>query len=1631
MGNNVEIPCWLEGLPLAPEFRPTDTEFADPIAYISRIEKEASAFGICKIIPPLPKPSKKYVFSNLNKSLSKCPDLGSDVDLPNVSNSSRMGSRDVSNDGGEARGFFTTRHQELGHSVKRTKGMVSNDSLQLGVHKQVWQSGEVYTLEQFESKSKVFARGLLSLIKEVSPLVVEALFWKAASEKPIYVEYANDVPGSGFGEPEGQFRYFHKRRRKVKSWKSYRCRVRDDGKNNEIDTVRSSHNGEATDTSVKDDTKSCLETSNSSKTSSSVPLDDNSQSLRRKGVHGHADVEGTAGWKLSNSPWNLQVIARSPGSLTRFMPDDIPGVTSPMVYIGMLFSWFAWHVEDHELHSMNFLHTGAAKTWYAVPGDYAFAFEEVIRSEAYGGNIDRLAALALLGEKTTLITPEVIVASGIPCCRLVQNPGEFVVTFPRAYHAGFSHGFNCGEAANFGTPQWLKVAKEAAVRRAAMNYLPMLSHQQLLYLLTMSFVSRVPRSLLPGARSSRLRDRQKEEREFLVKKAFIEDILIENNTLSILLGQESSVYAVLWHPDLLPCPSKDIQLTTETDAVSTEPGENVSHGQSEKNNDQNNLLDEMSLYMETLNDLYLDDHDMSCDFQIDSGTLACVACGILGFPFMSVVQLSEQASMELLLTNHDLVHEEPGISESKVAHPFIGIDATVSSSVSEDPSPVPETSVLPKDLPVPSLTKFTKRWNTSSKFLRPRIFCLEHALQVKELLQTKGGANILVICHSDYQKMKAHAAIIAEEIGTPFNYTDVQLDSASQEDLHLIDLAIDDGENDECNEDWTTKLGINLQHCVKVRKNSPSKRVRHALSLGCLFSERSPSSDFSKVTWQSRRCRSKTKLNPPAQSKLCQSIEIKTDEVLGDKSNNVVVKRKEQIIQYSRRKCKLKPDFSVGESSSDGHSRKLLLEEPSAATWDNHNRINSNISSCNIADDGSIFSGLALPPIGMSERLHEIQVLEASRDLSLNYSPSRVADSLATASIVVDSIEQTEIETSKEVKMEGDCMAICKSAEMRENIEDACNPIEKLEISYGETCSSRSIASGDIFVIQKDQVTDNDIMNGACDLASEGQNYIVTERDISMNEVCGAVKSATFNVASPSVERFDVLIEDTVVDNSSMNDKVCDLINDNEVRQNMQVTNDKGNDELLSCHNKLINQPNPASKEESCEDLNNACPGNCMPLHDHVLQESDSAKVINKEHVMSSVRLMNQSGSVSVESSGIPGNECAVADLCDAETPKNEELGLRMCTVRGRKEELVSGSATCMEVDRSSLRSVEGFSDIRRCNCGEEDLCVDVIEMQPKFHTATRTSVDELVSGLQIEANAVSIGTCFEPPNGICAEDKLGRDGSRDIELLEDAQTSNAANEKPNPSSLAAMNQPIPAVIKTYSRTRRESGSREKLFHGNELCSKGNREQESNKATMEDAVSNAGEGRKRNREVELKTEDQVDYSGFIRSPCEGLRPRAASKTEADISKIPKEKPVTKMARRESNVLVPCQDKKKTMKGCYKCDLDGCRMRFETKRELSLHKSNRCPHEGCGKRFSSHKYAIIHQRVHEDDRPLKCPWEGCSMSFKWAWARTEHIRVHTGERPYQCKVEGCGLSFRFVSDISRHRRKTGHYENISS
>lgn len=39
--------------------------------------------------------------------------------------------------------------------------------------------------------------------------------------------------------------------------------------------------------------------------------------------------------------------------------------------------------------------------------------------------------------------------------QIIQNPGEFVISFSGAYHQGFNLGLNLAEAVNFGTRRWL------------------------------------------------------------------------------------------------------------------------------------------------------------------------------------------------------------------------------------------------------------------------------------------------------------------------------------------------------------------------------------------------------------------------------------------------------------------------------------------------------------------------------------------------------------------------------------------------------------------------------------------------------------------------------------------------------------------------------------------------------------------------------------------------------------------------------------------------------------------------------------------------------------------------------------------------------------------------------------------------------------------------------------------------------------------------------------------------------------------------------------------------------------------------------------------------------------------------
>lgn len=179
-----------------------------------------------------------------------------------------------------------------------------------------------------------------------------------------------------------------------------------------------------------------------------------------------------------DSAWNLNKLPLQSGSLLKYISPDgeISGVSAPWVYVGMLFSSFCWHNEDNYLYSINYMHHGAGKTWYGIPGEDAINFEKVFESE-----VPELFEKdpKLLFKLCTMIAPKVLRERGVRVNHTVQEPGEFIVTLPQAYHAGFSHGFNCSEAVNFAPADWLPFGRSSIQRYRSKKRSPVFSHERL------------------------------------------------------------------------------------------------------------------------------------------------------------------------------------------------------------------------------------------------------------------------------------------------------------------------------------------------------------------------------------------------------------------------------------------------------------------------------------------------------------------------------------------------------------------------------------------------------------------------------------------------------------------------------------------------------------------------------------------------------------------------------------------------------------------------------------------------------------------------------------------------------------------------------------------------------------------------------------------------------------------------------------------------------------------------------------------------------------------------------------------------------------------------------------------------
>eukprot|EP00232_Nephroselmis_pyriformis_P027122 CAMPEP_0182870104 /NCGR_PEP_ID=MMETSP0034_2-20130328/10324_1 /TAXON_ID=156128 /ORGANISM="Nephroselmis pyriformis, Strain CCMP717" /LENGTH=612 /DNA_ID=CAMNT_0025002593 /DNA_START=99 /DNA_END=1934 /DNA_ORIENTATION=+ len=180
------------------------------------------------------------------------------------------------------------------------------------------------------------------------------------------------------------------------------------------------------------------------------------------------------------SPWNLNNLPRLTGqyeSMLRTLEDGIPGVIVPWMYVGMTFSSFCWHVEDHFLYSMNYHHWGEPKTWYSVPSHAADLFEEAFRAvmpEQFAVHPDLLLQLV------TMLSPRLLRKHGCPVYQCVQEENNFIVTFPRAYHGGFNHGLNCAEAVNFAPADWAPFGRTAVERMRFYRRGSVVSHEELM-----------------------------------------------------------------------------------------------------------------------------------------------------------------------------------------------------------------------------------------------------------------------------------------------------------------------------------------------------------------------------------------------------------------------------------------------------------------------------------------------------------------------------------------------------------------------------------------------------------------------------------------------------------------------------------------------------------------------------------------------------------------------------------------------------------------------------------------------------------------------------------------------------------------------------------------------------------------------------------------------------------------------------------------------------------------------------------------------------------------------------------------------------------------------------------------------
>lgn len=454
----------------APVFRPTEKEFQDPIEFISRIMPVAARFGLCRIIPPSSfKPECKISddmrFTAYNQYVHKM----------------------LHRWGPSAKELNAIKKYLATQSIKLTQppliGGMEVDLPRL-----------YHTVQESGGLKEVIEK------KKWAKVAEEMCIPKAAQDRvtkldDIYCKYL--LPYDTLSPKERQKLFDEVEADWAKSEakalrNADRTGTSDSNSNENSDEL----DGDSDDDDDEDEEESgdmeCIVKGKSMALSAFFRVARNTMALwfkntdptsaeiesefwrhvavRDSHVCVHSGSIDSSGWgygfpspgpKTKNStcskhPWNLKVLTNNHNSILRSI-GPVTGVTVPTLHVGMLFSACCWYRDPHGLPWIEYLHTGGSKIWYSVPYEQSSHFRAAFTSLVPTHCQNKTVWLPC---DTAMVPPHMLTDRGVSLCRTEQEPGQFVVVFPRAYTSNICTGYSISESVYFAPMSWLETAKE-------------------------------------------------------------------------------------------------------------------------------------------------------------------------------------------------------------------------------------------------------------------------------------------------------------------------------------------------------------------------------------------------------------------------------------------------------------------------------------------------------------------------------------------------------------------------------------------------------------------------------------------------------------------------------------------------------------------------------------------------------------------------------------------------------------------------------------------------------------------------------------------------------------------------------------------------------------------------------------------------------------------------------------------------------------------------------------------------------------------------------------------------------------------------------------------------------------------